>query len=134
MAMSREPDRPFDAAHDARLPHAVRGVVPRGDTCWLCDHARALPPAASPRADWVVLPLQVAWLYPDSLLVLEALEFATRGLILHGEWGAEGRAEGPDAALRRLIRILASLHLTTELATSSSPTTVVIARRIAATS
>jgi hypothetical protein len=117
----------MSAAHDARLPPAVQGVVPRGETCWLCDHPRALPVAGSAPADWVVLPLAFAWLYPDSMLLLEALDFAKRGLILHGEWGAEG----PAAALQRLTRILASLHLTTDLATSSSPTTVVVARRIA---
>jgi hypothetical protein len=118
------------AARDARLPAAVQGVVPRGETCWLCDHPRALPAAGSACADWVVLPLAFAWLYPDSMLVLEALEFARLGLILHGEWGAGG----PDLTLQRLTRILSSLHLTTELATSSSPTTVVIARRITASS
>jgi len=117
-------------SHDARLPPAMQGVVARGETCWLCDHPHALPPYGAARADWVVLPLAFAWLYPDSMLLLEALDFATRGLILHGEWGAEG----PDAALRRLTRILASLHLTTELAVRETATTVVIARRIAAPS
>lgn len=121
---------PDPAARDARLPPAVQGVVARGETCWLCDHPRALPPAGAPPADWVVLPLAFAWLYPDSMLVLEALEFARLGLILHGEWGSEN----PDAALQRLTRILSSLHLTTELASSTSPTTVVIARRISASS
>ena len=121
---------PDPAARDARLPPAVQGVVARGETCWLCDHLRALPPAGSAPADWVVVPLAFAWLYPDSMLLLEALDFAKRGLILHGEWGAEG----PEAAMQRLARILSSLQLTTEIASSSSLTTVVVARRISASS
>ena len=93
----------MSAAHDARLPPAVQGVVPRGETCWLCDHPRALPVAGSAPADWVVLPLAFAWLYPDSMLLLESLTFARRGLLLHGKTAGD--------ALPRLRRLCVELRL-----------------------
>jgi hypothetical protein len=34
-----------------------------------------------------VLQLAFVWLYPDSMVVVEALHFATVGLILHGPIG-----------------------------------------------
>lgn len=107
---SRMPPRAADV--DARLPPGVARVVARGETCWLCEHPRALPAPGSARADWVVLPVAFAWLYPDSLLLADAQDFATRGLILYGE------VEEPDAgegALRRRLRaLLASLGLEME--------------------
>ena len=88
------------AAVDARLSPAVAAVVARGETLWLVEHPRALPPAGSPQADWVVVPLAFAWMYPDSMVVADALVLARRGLLLEGEWGAHAE---PEAALRRLV-------------------------------
>ncbi len=117
---------------DARLPPGVAAVVARGETCWLCDHPRALPPSGSPRADWVVLPLAFAWMYPDSMVVADALEFAARGLILEGELvgAAEGDGGGhATAALRRLAVVLGSLQLEVEIATQlPAPRVVIVAR------
>jgi hypothetical protein len=89
---------------DSRLPPGVARLLAPGETAFLCAHPRALPPTGSAPADFVVLPLAFAWLYPDSLLLVEALEFARRGLILHGE--------SHDASvLPRLRRLCLDLRL-----------------------
>ncbi len=95
---------------DARLPRGVAAALVRGETIYLCDHPRALPPTGSPLADFVAIPLAFAWLYPDSLLVLEALEFARRGLILHGASGDATDSEGVGTRAR-LSTLLASFQL-----------------------
>jgi hypothetical protein len=94
----------------------------RGETCWLCEHAHALPAPGSAAADWVVLPVAFAWLYPDSLLLADAQLFATRGLILYGEVAelgdddavSDASANAEGALHRRLRALLASLGLEME--------------------
>lgn len=104
------PPRAADVlAHgDARLPPGVAAVVARGETLWLIDHPRALPPLGAPPADWVVVPLAFAWMYPDSLVVADALDFARRGLLLTGDLVSH---HDPAAALRRLAVLLDGLAL-----------------------
>jgi hypothetical protein len=132
----REPSPPSAADVDQRLPKGVAPVVARGETCWLCEHPRALPAPDAAPADWVVLPLAFAWLYPDSLLIADALPFARRGLILYGGLDepsdpapagdacavAAGAGEGPMA--RRLRALLGSLGLS-----MTQVGAVVVARR-----
>lgn len=111
------PPRPATAV-DARLSPAIAAAVARGDTLWLIEHPRALPPPGSPPADWVALPLAFAWLYPDSMVVADALELARLGLLLEGEWRAH---EEPEAALRRLVALLAGFELDPALARADRP-------------
>ncbi|MBL8840686.1 MAG: hypothetical protein JNL90_04050 [Planctomycetes bacterium] len=118
---------PRAADVDARLPPGVAAVVARGETLWLIDHPRALPPLGAPPADWVVVPLAFAWMYPDSLVVADALDFARRGLLLTGHLHGH---HDPAAALRRLAALLDGLALALDPVHELHATAlVVVARR-----
>lgn len=105
-------------ARDARIPPPAAASLARGETAFLCETPRSLPPAGTPPADFVVLPFAFAWLYPDSMLVVEALHFARRGLVLHGTIaGGAGSAGGdaePAAIAARLRRLMEDLRLTAQ--------------------
>ena len=83
---------------DPDLPVGVARVLLRGETAWICDTPRALPTSevSAPLADFAVLELAFAWLHPDSLHAVEALNCARLGLILHG-----GSAAAADSLTRR---------------------------------
>ena len=90
-----------------RLPPGVAHALLRGETAYVCASASALPKADGGRADFVVLPLELVCLYPDSLVVVEALEFAGKGLIVHGTLVG-------SALLRRLLALFEVLQLTAQ--------------------
>ena len=96
---------------DPDLPIGVARVLQLGETAWICDTPRALPTSqvSAPLADFAVLELAFAWLHPDSLLAVEALNFARLGLILHSSSGTS--ADEQSALLARVRHLCKDLGL-----------------------
>jgi hypothetical protein len=95
---------------------AIARALAPGESLHVCTHPRALPeaaPSAPPIADFVALPFAFAWLYPDSMLVVDALAVARRGLILHGSLDATGHE--PLGVVTRLVSICRELRLEVSL-------------------